>query len=948
MSGNPGDEIRIPLSVDTNIDPLLQKLRQADVEMERLEQRATRLFNTLKVQGPGGPLQATSYAEVEQYTRMLGGPAALGSPAFTQAMQRREQRQGQLVQAAQQGQDTPPPTARQQERDEQRRQRQDQQQQRQQDRQDQQRQRTQDRQQRQQESAEEQRRRKRQQQEQERQEYEALLRRGSFLNNLGPSVLRSTSVVQYGMFATGNAGPLARSVAGAVLDALGDTITARRTVSQIAAMRAAATGADGAAGAAAGAATGAEGAAAAGAGASGGGDLAAGLSGLLMNPVTGALLLGVAGSLAANLLATETNVEKQGLAVATGTTGLGFTSETGKLYERLNAMSGPDSFGYGTQTFTAAEALGRAGVRLPQIAGATAASLAFAREASIDPTQSAQLVGTLMARGGQSVQDVTRTLQRLEQQARKTGVPLARMTDQFTALAQATGGANISVNGLAAVQSVIGPGINAGQLVAPAMGALGANALAMSAMLGVSPQQFAQVQGTSGRAGNPAALMDLVGGFARRTFGGQNSETNRMVLEQLLQGSGLLDLSNVSPGNADKLTSSLLTGNRNQFERVAGQIAKGEKVASGQTWEAQMIGLAQRETSFLSQLMEKLEQLGRSIGNLAGDIHSLSGPISNLTNLPGDLVSLSTTLNRLPGDFTADLVAALANALGIKMKPQDIGKIPVLGGALTMAGNALGLDPVTFTKDWANLWMPGRTSHAVQMTYQGIQQARQEALLGGMATPKTVFVPDTRGGVIAVPTKMLAQYQAASAQTGVPLSVLLAQGARESDYRNVRQKGGAGLGVAQWDFSTRANQLNAEHWLGASSVQQAERYAMDPARAIAAQARYDESLYATEGRSWQKALAAYNGSGPQAQEYGVETFTASQATQLELDAILHLDVRDAQGHALGKTEAKTRVPTTIDHTRRLPGHKPQGPDPTAKHGGHHSGSGQKPPPGGWD
>jgi len=142
-------------------------------------------------------------------------------------------------------------------------------------------------------------------------------------------------------------------------------------------------------------------------------------------------------------------------------------------------------------------------------------------------------------------------------------------------------------------------------------------------------------------------------------------------------------------------------------------------------------------------------------------------------------------------------------------------------------------------------------------------------------TAHGLLVPNSRGDVDTAGSALVAMYTAASRMSGVPLNVLLAQGARESDFRNVAQKGGGGLGLAQWDFSTAANANNAMHYLGAASVAQAKLYAMDPSRAIMGQAAYDADLRRQHGGTWQGALAAYNGSGSAADKYGAQVWAAA-------------------------------------------------------------------------
>lgn len=139
--------------------------------------------------------------------------------------------------------------------------------------------------------------------------------------------------------------------------------------------------------------------------------------------------------------------------------------------------------------------------------------------------------------------------------------------------------------------------------------------------------------------------------------------------------------------------------------------------------------------------------------------------------------------------------------------------------------------------------------------------ASQSSLSSGAGTQAGMVVPNTRGNLDAVSGGLLSSYEKAARAAGVPLSLLLAQGARESDFRNVRQQGGWGVGVAQWDFSTPANIANAMRYLHAATPAAAMRAAFDPARATMGQAAYMHDLYRRYG-SWDAALSAYNSGSP--------------------------------------------------------------------------------------
>lgn len=169
-------------------------------------------------------------------------------------------------------------------------------------------------------------------------------------------------------------------------------------------------------------------------------------------------------------------------------------------------------------------------------------TLAFARQANLDPTQVAPLVGKLMQGGGRDALLVDKMFQTLQVAAAKANIPLARLVDSFKTLEETTNGSGISLLGVASLakdQNAVGMGMNIGSAVAPLMSATGSNAFAMAAMLtGGNMKQFMQAQG------DPGKLLNLVGRFARQSHTGTREGDEQMAII-LAQTSGV-NLSNAS------------------------------------------------------------------------------------------------------------------------------------------------------------------------------------------------------------------------------------------------------------------------------------------------------------------------------------------------------------------------------------------------------------------
>ncbi len=274
----------------------------------------------------------------------------------------------------------------------------------------------------------------------------------------------------------------------------------------------------------------------------------------------------------------------------------------------------------------------------------------------------------------------------------------------------------------------------------------------------------------------------------------------------------------------------------------------------------------------ITQIVADTALVATALALIAAPILLVSGALSILGPVALGLGgALGTVAGVLAGIGLGPLLLIGAAIVGTVLVITHWGETVKILGDL-FSGLGTGLHGMI---DWMRSHIPG---------FAGATDALGNALSGhddphrpllNPYTAQGLLVPNSRGAVDTAGAALVAMYTAASRTSGVPLNVLLAQGARESDFHNVAQKGGGGLGLAQWDFSTVANANNAMRYLHATSVAQAKLYAMDPARAIMAQATYDADLRRQHGGTWQGALAAYNGSGPAANKYGAQVWAAA-------------------------------------------------------------------------
>jgi len=240
------------------------------------------------------------------------------------------------------------------------------------------------------------------------------------------------------------------------------------------------------------------------------------------------------------------------------------------------------------------------------------------------------------------------------------------------------------------------------------------------------------------------------------------------------------------------------------------------------------------------------------------------------------------------GPHTADQFAAAGKAFADQVTP--------IGDRLKIAGEQAANALVRGAQDAAHALTPLEvrnqqqqqhdrrygpsgvgTSHTTNVNpMQQLTQSTQGR--GGLLPlPGSYMIPNGQGNSNRVlPYQMqwyedaAKKYDPAGMDPNQFLGELLAQGSAESGFNAnavSRDKNGNPIaeGIAQFTPGTA-------HAMGLKDP-------FNPQQSIAAQARLDAALYQSHGHNEQQALAAYNGSGSQAQAYGAHVYSAAQQTQ---------------------------------------------------------------------
>ena len=357
------------------------------------------------------------------------------------------------------------------------------------------------------------------------------------------------------------------------------------------------------------------------AGGEAGGAPLSGLGSLAPAMATGGMIAApfiAGGVLAAGMSALDTPINKSRLGLQASVGGIGDSSN---LYAAM--LGGASRFSQSSDNaMQIAEALGTAGVTGQSAVNSNVQNaLALGSMSGQNPTQFTGMTAQASLGGGMGAEQLGQAYAKLNAQQAVTGISLNKMIDSFKILQQVTGGVNVNVSGLAAVQKIAGAGVNAGQLVSGQSGATGFSALVNSKLLGMSPAQYMAAQS------NPATLMDSTAAFLKRATAGQTGAQRTMIAEGLSSSLGLMDTTGMSPSQQSTLVSKMLNGTPGQFQAYANQIQQGSANLTGGQFRSIAAATSGATTSVLDRTMAGLQ----NIGNMA--LSHISQNTANLYNI---------------------------------------------------------------------------------------------------------------------------------------------------------------------------------------------------------------------------------------------------------------------------------------------------------------------------
>lgn len=582
---------------------------------------------------------------------------------------------------------------------------------------------------------------------------------------------------------------------------------------------------------------------------------------------------------------------------------------------------------------TAAQ-LALSGIGAGSLVPATGLALGFSQKHGLDSGAVAGLMGNLMGQQGASIHEVADLFQRMEQEAGKAHTSVNQLVDDLQSLTKATGDTRVSVSSLAAVQHILGPGVNAGQFMAPVMSATGFGAMQAAGVLGLSDQQFLDMQKSKN---GPAQLFDQVAKFTRGLGGGAQGT---MAAEGLLQQLGLVDFSNIAPTKAAEIVQKM---QRNPTQAAA-LAARYQKEAGPTVSPHKYLGELATQTRSLTDAFRRLQTLVQNIvtdvttGNFPAALQAIQGALKVAGigtggggaggGRGGGAGSSANAASGGQPDWLSSVIHAVGIMLAIMGGGAGAGAAAAgaagAGAASGSAGAGSGPSraggrpsrPAPPTHSTPHTPHHGAPPSAGMSPSSGLSYPGYSSPAWGLKPGLEYAFPSAGGSINPIPPDVLAEAYQASNAGGTPVGILLAQMSTESGFHqnapgtNQILRGAPGpngaRGIAQFQPKTLAwvNNQFGEHWNINSQPDQ-----------IMALSYYDRYL-ASEHGGWQQALAAYNGGeggykSSGAQQYGKDVYGAFQSLGGQPYVMLSgkLVVVDQSDRKIGTAEIdKTRVP----------------------------------------
>ncbi len=641
----------------------------------------------------------------------------------------------------------------------------------------------------------------------------------------------------------------------------------------------------------------------------------AGALGELFAPVAG-VLAAVGVGLAVNSQTSHYFGEEQLLAGGVGSRG----GATPSSELTVTQQTGWGYLYHEKQSVAAARQLGDAGVDSSQLGDTLSASMALARVGGMDLGTTTQLSGQY-ARAGFSGSQISDTYAEMDQASRLTGVSLSRITAAIKELNQTAGLGAIGVSSFAATQAFVGPELHVEQALAPAIGAQGAEAIQMQAMLQLSPQDFLHAQK------NPAQLWDAYAGVAKRYDRGTYGTD---VAEQALKTAGL-DLSSLKGPDAANVVQRLVSQGPKAAEDYYTSLQAKEKAKpeTGTTFDQKGVDVSNRQTAATEKATIAVEQWTAAMLRSTDSVADSHAPLRRQAHDNG-------AAQRLHEQQLVDEART--------HKPKDL--LAMVQAHPTDPTALLRYEAVTNAQAYAN---DPNISNPADASGSKEFGPLSEARLGQVRQHGT-WVGGGRGTGSRLDPATFIALEDATRRTGVPLPILMSQMRQENtvngriDSQAVNASDG-GTGLGQWTPGKHNENLpTIEKYLGMASqtlglgpvtASNWRQAALNPRVAALGTAYYDGSVYGSKaaGHDWSKALSQVQG-GPNGwndtghpghgRDYGQSVVAGAEEVQHRLE--ITVKTVDQNGRQTGQAQTRHTVSHPVKHARKAVAAASYGPE----------------------
>jgi len=333
--------------------------------------------------------------------------------------------------------------------------------------------------------------------------------------------------------------------------------------------------------------------------------------------------------------------------------------------------------------------------------------------------------------------------------------------------------------------------------------------------------------------------------------------------------------------------------------------------------------------------LETMSQLANAAKEADADLQRLKTTMASQVNAAfgaamGTTVDYSHAQNIVRGMQPADIAAALPGVPQIQQQIAERSGV-VTGAALDVAGApAAASQPIPQLLDQVRQLLMAQQAQQQTTAASAPSSATPGALhTSSVAPPSSLYTPASTDATQQDRGANVVGQRIAESLTryaGGMLTGGIQGGASAAGMGGTGDLVGA---VARPLMLALGEAASKDLGLGPVTASNWRQAALNPRISALGTGLYDADLYKHSGGNWAKALASYNGTGPQAQAYGLDVNANAQKIEIQLGGsidITHSGVKVGTGQVGPHIQARTSSPHSIDTSKKHVGAQSYGPD----------------------